>query len=688
MQNHQPTADMVWVEDEIDLRVYLAVLRRWIALLVLVPVLAAGAAFGYCRLQPAVYRAVSRLLVQEQLAEVTARTTSEELRTTQSLAATYAEMLRSRSTLNAALVEIGMLPLSSQDPAPVDLRVSPIRDTQILEVAVDGSSPELAVAIANALPDVFIKQQSELASAQFRDAKQAYQAQLAELEDEIARIQLELGALGDGREPRRVQLEDQLAQYRAVYAPLFQTLQEIDLAQLRALPPVTVLNRPELPLTRVGPRTAMTTAVASVLGLMTAVFLAFLLEFISDRFRDSAEVEKLLGLPVLGAIPFFRPSRAQQSGEVSALALPRSPTAEAYRVLRSNLSFAAVDNPVPCFTISSAEPEAGKTTTVANLGLAIAQGGRSVILVEADLRRPGLAKLLRLPTGAQGLTDVVLGHAPLAKCVQEVKDWPGYEADRLRVLSSGSQLPPGPTELLESQRMLSLIEELTALADVVIFDSPPILSSADAAVLGARTGGVILVIDMKSTKRRVAQQALESLVRANPRLLRAVLTRVPSSASYYAYYYADASPRRSGWIERLATYAVVGPLVLVCVGLLVVLGPHYYGSLVAHPTAAATATAANTSVPEKPLAAARPIGTATATPSPTPEPTLPALATVATEATYVVKEGDTVSEIAALHGVAVKDLVQINSISSPDSIGVGQVLTIPRPTAEIATSGD
>lgn len=226
-------------------------------------------------------------------------------------------------------------------------------------------------------------------------------------------------------------------------------------------------------------------------------------------------------------------------------------------MLRSNLNFAAVDNPLPSFTISSAEPDVGKTTTVANLGLAIAQSGRSVILVEADLPRPPLAKLLGLPRGTHGLTDVTLGNAPLQQGLQEVKDWPGYEADRLRVLSSGSQLPPGPTELLESQRMLDLTQELTALADVVIFDSPPILSSADAAVLGSRTGGVILVVDMKSTKRRVAVQALESLARANPRLLGAVLTRVTSSAGYYAYYrYGDSSPGRRGWIGRLATYAV------------------------------------------------------------------------------------------------------------------------------------
>jgi non-specific protein-tyrosine kinase len=206
---------------------------------------------------------------------------------------------------------------------------------------------------------------------------------------------------------------------------------------------------------------------------------------------------------------------------------PRSPVSEAYRTLRTNLSFSSLDEPIRTLVVTSPAPDEGKSTTVANLAVTMAQGGRSTILVDCDLRRPALHTLFDCQA-EPGLTDLLLEEDGQPALQQT-------QVDGLRLLSSGP-LPPNPADLLGSQKIDQVIESLSGMADVVLFDAPPVIAVTDAAVLGAKVDGVLLVISAGKTRREHAERAKEMLERANVRIVGAALTNAPKDSSIGGYY--------------------------------------------------------------------------------------------------------------------------------------------------------
>jgi non-specific protein-tyrosine kinase len=205
---------------------------------------------------------------------------------------------------------------------------------------------------------------------------------------------------------------------------------------------------------------------------------------------------------------------------------PRSPVSEAYRTLRTNLSFYSLDNPIRTLVVTSPATGEGKSTTVANLAVTMAQSGRRTILVDCDLRRPSLHTLFNL-SSEPGLTNMVLDEteAPLQKT--------GVE--NLWLLASGPK-PPNPADLLGTQKVDKVIEQLIAQADIVLFDAPPVIAVTDAAVLGAKVDGVLLVIQAGKTRRDHAERAKELLEKAKVRLVGATLTNAPKDSSLGGYY--------------------------------------------------------------------------------------------------------------------------------------------------------
>lgn len=206
---------------------------------------------------------------------------------------------------------------------------------------------------------------------------------------------------------------------------------------------------------------------------------------------------------------------------------PRSPVSEAYRALRTNLSFYSLDNPLRSLVVTSAAGEEGKSTTIANLAVTLAQSGRRTILVDCDLRRPSLHTLFNLQQ-SPGLTEMVLGQVEAAP-LQET----GVE--NLWLLPSGSQ-PPNPADLLGSRRVDQIITALLDQADMVLFDAPPVIAVTDAAVLGAKVDGVLLVISAGKTRREHAERAKEILEKAKVRIVGATLTNAPKDSAIGSYY--------------------------------------------------------------------------------------------------------------------------------------------------------
>lgn len=228
-----------------------------------------------------------------------------------------------------------------------------------------------------------------------------------------------------------------------------------------------------------------------------------------------------------------RHRRKQQSSLDHPLGLiianPKSGVAEAYRSLRTNIQFYNVGERMRRLLVTSAGPNEGKSTTSSNLAITFAQTGNQVILLDADLRRPFLHRVFQV-SNLVGLTNVMVGESTLEEAIRPT------EVPGLSVLTSGP-IPPNPAEMLGSARMKEVLDQLSALADVVIIDSPPIIAVTDASVLAPQVDGVVLVAGAGLVNREMAQRAKAQLEAVGARILGVVLNGVDAEGSGYYYYY-------------------------------------------------------------------------------------------------------------------------------------------------------
>ncbi|HQJ52695.1 MAG TPA: polysaccharide biosynthesis tyrosine autokinase, partial [Anaerolineae bacterium] len=293
---------------------------------------------------------------------------------------------------------------------------------------------------------------------------------------------------------------------------------------------LTVIEEAAIPTVPAGNQGMMQVALAASIGLMLALGAAFLIEYLDDTVKSPQDVERKTGLPTFGVIIRFPPS-ADGEGPVTALE-PRSSIAEGYRVLRTNLQFATLglNKPSTVLLVTSAQPTEGKTTTVANLGVSLAQAGKKVLLVDADLRRPSLHKLFKLSKDI-GLTSLLIEReANLDYVVHKT----GIE--NLSVLPSGP-VPANPAEVLGFPEMSALIERLRGLADYVVLDSPPVLSVADTSVLAQKVDGVLMVVEAGLTRTGMFERAVSVLQGVKAKLLGSILTKVGAHRGAYSYDY-------------------------------------------------------------------------------------------------------------------------------------------------------
>ncbi|MEW5921588.1 MAG: CpsD/CapB family tyrosine-protein kinase [Bacillota bacterium] len=219
-----------------------------------------------------------------------------------------------------------------------------------------------------------------------------------------------------------------------------------------------------------------------------------------------------------------------------ALTEPRSPMAESFRTLRTNINYAAVDREIKIILVTSPHMGEGKSTASANLGVVLAQTGQETLLVDCDLRKPMLHKIFAL-ANQKGLTNLLTETLLLEELVQPTQQ------DKLQVLTSGP-IPPNPAEMLASRRMANLLDELRSSYERIIIDTTPIEAVTDAIVLSSQVDGVLLVVDSGRTPIQIARDARDKLARANAHILGIVLNRIKrDSNGYYHYYYYHYSER-------------------------------------------------------------------------------------------------------------------------------------------------
>jgi capsular exopolysaccharide synthesis family protein len=328
-----------------------------------------------------------------------------------------------------------------------------------------------------------------------------------------------------------------------VYKLLLEKYEEAKITEAGKIGNVRVIDRAVPPLFPIKPRKALNMAIGFLVGLALGVGLSFFLDSLDNSIKTVEELEHGFGTPVLGLIPAIqaegqRSSRKNGGDEVARISAtlvtkytPRSHVSEAYRSLRTNIQFSRIDDPLKTVVISSAAPSEGKSTTAANLAITTAITGIRTLLVDADLRRPVIHSLFGLER-EPGIINLLAEKLPLEKVIKP------SGIDNLSVLTCGA-IPPNPSELLGSQRMKELIKTLSQQYDLVLFDSPPVITVTDTAVLSPQVDGIVLVVKSHVTDKRALARAKTILSNLKATILGVILNKIELSglAGGYDYYY-------------------------------------------------------------------------------------------------------------------------------------------------------
>ncbi|WAL58526.1 GumC family protein [Thermocoleostomius sinensis] len=333
------------------------------------------------------------------------------------------------------------------------------------------------------------------------------------------------------------ELERKLQAAQTTYEALLTRLQEIQVAENQNIGNARIVSPAIIPEDPVGPRKALILAAGGMAGLLLAIAAAFAIDLVDRSVKTVKEAKELFGYTVLGIIPALRSTDKAQlyQGQtdlsipsVITRDIPRSPISEAYRMLQANLKFLNSDKPLKTIVVTSSIPKEGKSEVAANLATAIAQVGRRVLLVDADMRRPVQHHVWNL-TNSIGLSNIIVDQIDIRKAVREV-------VPNLDVLSAGV-IPPNPVALLDSRRMAVLVSDFAEQYDFVIFDTPPLSGTADAAVLGKMSDGMLLVVRPGVIDSTNAESAREFLVQSGQRVLGMVINGVDAKTEPDSYFY-------------------------------------------------------------------------------------------------------------------------------------------------------
>jgi capsular exopolysaccharide synthesis family protein len=323
-------------------------------------------------------------------------------------------------------------------------------------------------------------------------------------------------------------MEREARSNRQVYESLLAREKELSVASNSRANNVRVIDRAEVPRAPITPGGRRTWLMSLAVGLVLAVAVAFGLDYMNDTIKTPEDVSRRLKLPFLGLVPSVR---GEKHPVLTSSHVPHD-FGEAFRSLRTSLIAKYPGEGTRIITVTSAQPLEGKTTTAANIGMALAYGGARVLLIDADMRRPGLHRPLRL-TNERGLSQVLIGQARVRDVIQRTVD------PNLLAITAG-KTPPNPSELLASERMKTLLANLShGPFDWIIVDTPPVLAVTDAVILAPNVSGVTFVVGAEMTRRRLAERAIETITSSHPKVCAVVLNKVDFARNkyYYSRYY-------------------------------------------------------------------------------------------------------------------------------------------------------
>lgn len=507
-----------------ELRDYLNVirLRKWV--IVQAVVIVTLAAVITSLMQPPVYEGQAKVLISEKgsgadlFGSLGLDISSQPERGLQ----TQVQLMQVRPLLENTIrrLDLGVTP----EALAKRVEVSAVGQTNVVTVTARDADPKRAAAIANTLGEEFVSWS--------RDYKrESIDAAAAQVESRLDASKQEILDIGKKIQDKGVsdELQAELSIATGAYTTLAAKLEELRInSQLeegsgRIVSPAVVAAAP------VEPSPVRNTVLGLAVGLVFGLGMAFLYEYLDNTLKSSEEMERALGAPVLGVIPAEKYDKDERR-RTSILTHPTGAAAEAYRVLRNNLDFINFQHDIKTLLVTSAAPAEGKSTVAANLAVGLAQAGKKVVLVACDFRKPTTQQFFGVKN-VIGLSDVLTGAHTLKSALQRPID----NLDLL-VLTSG-KLPPNPSELLGSEKMKNLLEELGQLGVWVIIDTPPLLAVADGSAVARYTDGVLIVTKGGHSTREEAKSAREMLQNAGGRLIGSVVWGLEASGARGGYGY-------------------------------------------------------------------------------------------------------------------------------------------------------
>jgi len=508
------------IDEGLDLRQYFSMFWRWAWLIILVGLLTGAISLFISINMTPYYQSTTTILLNASPA--TQATDYSSVMMSEQLTSTYSLMMAKDPVLSQVAEQLELE--NPLEEIRKWITVTPVSDTQLIEVSVVTPHPLLSANIANTVVTVFAAQIQDIQAQRFSQSKATLETQLADTENQISVYSAQAESAYNTEE--KAGLETKIAQYREMYSNLLLSYEQVRLAEAQSVSSIVQVEPATLNLIPVRPKVTQNTLLAAVAGFMLTAGIIAVREALDDTIKTPEEISRKFKLPVLGVINHH----AHETKSPITLTDSCSPTAEAYRTLRTNVNYTSIDRPLHTLMVTSAEPGEGKTTTIANLGVVMAQNGKQVIIADCDLRHPrvhtyfGLANKLGMSTlFAHAVMDLKGTRQPT-------------KVENLTVVTTGS-LPPNPAELMGSQRMQAILTLMRQAADVVLIDTPPTLAVTDAAALAPSMDGVLMVVQPGKTRASALRQALEQLRQVNANVLGVVLNDVNIRGRAYGYHY-------------------------------------------------------------------------------------------------------------------------------------------------------
>ena len=540
---------------ELDIKQYVKLVLKWWWLLVIGAVIPVVVSFYFTAQEEPLYQARVVLMVGTTLQS--ADPDAYEIGIAERLARGYAEMVRYRPVTNEVISKLGL----NQSPGRLAEQIVAFVRPQanLLEIWVTDSDPRAAALIANALADELIRQSP--ASAQMRGEQgQFIEQQLDDLQAKIKQVEQSIGEkteslinLTSAAEIQAAQdqlnaLETIAARYRSEYVQYLQSYANSSVNQLSIVEPAI---EPSYPM---GSKRKMIIAIAGAAGLALALGAVFAIEYLDDTLRwEGDQTEKLMGMPLLGAVARMPNSK----GAIIARGTERSPEAEAVRNLRTNLFLSRRRVPYRSILVTSTSSQEGKSFVAANLAVSLAAAGLRTILVDGDIRHPSQHAIFDLPNFF-GLADL-LDRSTSAEDVASIKGLQTTDVPDLFLLSAGKP-PLDPAMLFTSPNLSLLMRAFQEQADIVLVDSPPVLTAPDTVLMGSECGATLLIVSDGVTSRTKVDKAKNELLQhQDVNLIGVAFNKVKlKGGSYYYYGTSERRPLLSRLRARLFTFSSNG----------------------------------------------------------------------------------------------------------------------------------